>query len=132
MRIGEAAQKLGCSTHLLRHWEDVGVLVPNRTASGHRDYREHHLDTAKLIHLCQHAGLSLDEITHLMSQNRDTQAELISAKRAALTTRIETLISAEHFLQHIGECVHPVVSDCPECRSFASTSPVRNVMTRNT
>ncbi|MEU8138941.1 MerR family DNA-binding transcriptional regulator, partial [Streptodolium elevatio] len=28
LRIGEAAERLGVSTHLLRHWETAGVITP--------------------------------------------------------------------------------------------------------
>lgn len=37
-RIAGAADQLGVATHVLRHWEDVGVIVPERLSSGHRVY----------------------------------------------------------------------------------------------
>ena len=37
-RIGDAAATLAVATHVLRHWEDVGLLRPRRLSSGHRAY----------------------------------------------------------------------------------------------
>ena len=49
MRIGDAAARLGIEPHVLRYWEEAGVLVPRRLRSGHRDYDEDSLGHARLI-----------------------------------------------------------------------------------
>jgi DNA-binding transcriptional MerR regulator len=41
--IGAVAENFGLATHVLRHWESVGLLTPERDAAGHRRYREHDL-----------------------------------------------------------------------------------------
>ncbi|MFJ6456207.1 MerR family DNA-binding transcriptional regulator [Paenarthrobacter sp. NPDC091669] len=38
MRIGELATKTSVSVRSLRYYEQQGLLKPQRTASGHRDY----------------------------------------------------------------------------------------------
>ena len=40
MRIGEFATLTGISERSLRHYEDAGLLVPDRAANGYRDYDE--------------------------------------------------------------------------------------------
>lgn len=38
MQIGELAKRTGVSARALRHYEDRGLLVPERTSGGYREY----------------------------------------------------------------------------------------------
>jgi len=38
LSISEAAKLKGVSTSTLRRWETEGILIPERTANGHRRY----------------------------------------------------------------------------------------------
>ncbi|WP_203907195.1 MerR family transcriptional regulator [Rhizocola hellebori] len=38
--IGELAQQFGLPTHVLRHWESMGLLEPSRDGIGQRRYGE--------------------------------------------------------------------------------------------
>ena len=49
MRIGEFAQQAGVSPRSLRHYEEAGLLVPERTSAGYRDYRPEDLDVVARI-----------------------------------------------------------------------------------
>lgn len=49
MQIGELATLTGVSTRALRHYEDTGVLVPDRTSSGYRTYS--HADILRVEHI---------------------------------------------------------------------------------
>lgn len=120
VRIGDAAAALGLATHGLRHWEDVGVLVPARSSSGHRVYDEERLARARLIQVCQRAGLSLNEIRHLGTAVQPDRINLIQEKRADIATRMAALSRADGFLKHVLECRHPMVSECPDCATFSS------------
>lgn len=40
MQIGELATVTGVSTRALRHYEETGVLIPERISSGYRSYTE--------------------------------------------------------------------------------------------
>lgn len=50
--IGKAAEKLGVSNSTLRVWEEKGILIPERTPTGHRRYRtsqiEHFLSSQEV------------------------------------------------------------------------------------
>jgi MerR family transcriptional regulator, copper efflux regulator len=120
MRIGEAAVRLGTASHVLRHWEDEGLLRPGRTAGGDRVYDTETLTRARLIVLCRRAQLSLAEIRDLFGAPADRRAEQVAAKRAELAERISRLTTADRFLAHTLECRHPAVNDCPECSAFAN------------
>ena len=62
MKIGEASRRVGVDDHVLRHWHDLGVVVPDRAASGHRLYTEEHIRRIRIVQACQSVGMSLAEI----------------------------------------------------------------------
>ena len=124
-RIGDAAATLAVATHVLRHWEDVGLLRPRRLSSGHRAYDEQTIGQARMIQICQQAGLSLAEIKELARRDRKNRIALIESKRAQIAQQVSSLRLADKFLAHVGHCEHAVISECPECS--AMTSPGRRV-----
>lgn len=117
--VGAAAAAVGVESHVLRHWEDVGVLVPLRSASGHRRYDDELLTRARLVRLCQHAGLALAEIRELRAADRDTRIGMITTRLERIRADVSRLQRAEQFLTHVVTCVHPMVSECPDCAAFA-------------
>ncbi|MEK2472425.1 MULTISPECIES: MerR family transcriptional regulator [Streptomyces] len=118
MKIGDAAAALGIETHVLRHWESVGLLAPPRSRSGHRSYDEHALNHARLIQILQRAGLSLDQIRQLGSSAHEERLALIAARRAETRDRIALLQATDQFLAHLAACSHPIIAECPECSDF--------------
>ena len=121
-RIGDAAVTLGVAPHVLRHWEDVGLLRPRRLSSGHRAYDEQTIGQARMIQICQRAGLSLAEIKELGVRDRGNRVALIESKRAQIAQQVSSLWLADKFLAHLGHCEHPVISECPECSTLTGQS----------
>lgn len=119
--VGAAAAAVGVESHVLRHWEDVGVLVPLRSASGHRRYDDELLARARLVRLLQQAGLALAEIRALRAADRDGRIDLIATTLERIRTDISRLQRAEQFLSHVVTCVHPLVSECPDCAVIAQS-----------
>jgi MerR family transcriptional regulator, copper efflux regulator len=60
MTIGEIAQRFGLPTHVLRHWESVGLLAPTRAVAGRRRYDRDHLYRVAVILRAKEAGFGLD------------------------------------------------------------------------
>jgi DNA-binding transcriptional MerR regulator len=118
MKIGDAAALLGVTTHVLRHWEDIGLLSPRRQSSGHRVYDDQIIGQARLIQIGQRAGLSLAEIGELAAGERVDRIGLVNAKRTRIAEHIANLELADRFLAHLVHCVHPVISDCLECSAL--------------
>lgn len=121
-RIGDAAAMLGIESHVLRHWEDMGLLHPPRSASGHRVYNDELLTRARLIRVCQRAGMSLAEIGALATADMPRRAELVAAKRAEIHGAVEQLHRADAFLEHLLACRHPIASECAQCSDFAAAT----------
>lgn len=120
LRIGDAAVKVGVDAHVLRHWESVGLLHPQRSSTGHRRYDAQTLDQARLIRTLRRAGLSLRRIGELGLSGRDGQLAIVAAERAKLQRRIELFEATDRFLAHIAQCRHPIIAECPQCVSFAT------------
>lgn len=119
--ISTAATRIGVATHVLRHWEDVGVLVPPRTATGHRRYDEELVTRGRLIRLCQRAGLSLADIGCLYRSGYDERIAIIDVNRKRIAAVIAQLQQAEQFLTHTLRCAHPLISECPKCTKFCTS-----------
>jgi DNA-binding transcriptional MerR regulator len=121
-RIGDAAATLEVAPHILRHWENVGLLRPGRLSSGHRAYDDQTIGQARMIQICQRAGLSLAEIKELGIRDRGNRVALIESKRAQIAQQVSSLRLADKFLAHIADCEHPVISECPECSALTGRS----------
>lgn len=119
MRIAEAAEQLGVDTHVLRHWDAMGVVVPHRLPSGHRDYDANLVDRARLVQVCQAAGFSLTEIRELGHLTTPGRVDRLIARREQVRDQIRALRRAERLLTHVVTCTHPIISDCPDCSRIA-------------
>ncbi|SDS79737.1 DNA-binding transcriptional regulator, MerR family [Brevibacterium sandarakinum] len=119
MKIGQAADELGVATHVLRHWEDEGVVVPGRSATGHRLYAAEHLARCRIVLSCQGAGMSLAEIRSVLHRGDAGRADVIGARISAIRAQRASLDSAEKFLLHVRQCRHDLMTRCSECSEYA-------------
>lgn len=63
MHIGEVATRTDLSLRSLRHWEEVGLIVPSgRTGGGFRLYTEADVEKILVIRRMKPLGFSLDEM----------------------------------------------------------------------
>lgn len=58
VQIGEFARRAGVSARALRHYEEQGLLRPERTHGGYREYADSDLVTVRRIRRMMQAGLS--------------------------------------------------------------------------
>ena len=120
MRISAAADLVGVPTHVLRHWEDEGVLAPSRSGTNQREFSTQQVDAARIVHRLREAGVGLAQIRELLPAQRSRRSELLSAEADRLERSAIQSAAAARFLRHVGRCRHPVIEDCPECRSYAT------------
>lgn len=66
MKIGELSKRTGVSIRMLRYYETEGLLGPQRTASGYRDYGPVDEQTVGRIKLLGAAGMTLDTIRQFL------------------------------------------------------------------
>lgn len=116
--IGEAATELGVEAHVLRHWEDVGVLTVRRDANGYRRYDDDAVRQARTVLRLRRVGLSLPEVAAAMAPTKSAAQATVRAKIAALEEDVARARQAIVFLQHTVECRHRYLDDCPDCATF--------------
>src|ERR1700761_8139029 len=62
LKIGQVADHFGLPTHVLRHWDSVGLLSPARVEGDRRRYTRDDLFRVASIVNAKQAGLSLPDI----------------------------------------------------------------------
>lgn len=91
--IGELAELAGVSTRTLRHYESLGLLVPQRAHNGYRSYSEADAKTLAQIQAMKLCGLPLATIKQLI-QAAPSPAEIykeLTAHLHALRAQGESL-----------------------------------------
>jgi len=97
MLISEVARRSGVPTKTLRYYEEIGLLRPQRTPSGYRDYDERVFDRLTFIRSAQALGLSLAEIRGIVSLRDNGEApcahvtQLLEDRSAAIARTIREL-----------------------------------------
>lgn len=113
MHIGELAEKTTLSLRTIRHYDQIGLLVPaGRSESGYRLYTDDDLGRLLLIRRMKPLGYSLDQMADLLraidsASNPGFSGE--SARRALSDFRVdaeqrraqlaEQLDAAEEFIE---------------------------------
>jgi DNA-binding transcriptional MerR regulator len=97
MLISEVARRSGVPPKTLRYYEEIGLLRPERTPSGYREYDERIFDRLAFIRSAQALGLSLAEIRGIVSlrDNGETPcahvAQLLKDRSAEIARTIREL-----------------------------------------
>ncbi|MFD3745558.1 MerR family transcriptional regulator [Nocardia sp. NPDC058633] len=117
--IGAVAARFGLATHVLRHWEDRGLLYPPRDSAGRRHYRSADIDTIAMIVLGKKAGLSLDDLAVLFvrAPDRGTRRDVLEAHRDRLADKIARTRAALDTVTHVLECDAEDFRTCPHFRA---------------
>lgn len=122
MKIGELAQRTDTSRRLLRYYEEQGLIVPERSANGYRDYDPRYVDRVQQIRSLLGAGLStriIKQILPCLDKPRsihfpDATPEMLAllhTERDKLTERIDVLTrnrdAMNEYLAEVERCKAP-------------------------
>ncbi|WP_217143858.1 MerR family transcriptional regulator [Streptomyces sp. AC627_RSS907] len=106
MRIGKVAEGAGVSVRALRYYEEQGLVIADRSPSGHRQYPESAIERVKFIQLLYSAGLSSKAILQLLpfldtlvAAPRMTQR--LKEERDRIRTQIDDLTRAHDRLDEL-------------------------------
>ena len=105
MQIGEVATRVGLSLRTIRHWDEVGLVVPSeRSAGGFRLYTEADIERLALVKTLKPLDFSLEQMRELLAtidglendpgEDGELTAELtgrLAVFRAAADSRVEAL-----------------------------------------
>lgn len=114
--IGELAARFGLATHVLRHWEDAGLLLPARDPAGRRRYGADEVVRVAAIIANQAAGLSLEQIRTLFDVEATGRRELLEQHLAELERRRVEIEVAREVTEHALHCTAHDVTTCPRFR----------------
>lgn len=119
-RIGELAERFDLPTHVLRHWEDQGLLVPDRDSAGRRRYRESDAYRVAAILANKAAGMSLDQIRVLLDGSATDRRTILTAHLEELEQRIAAIERSQHMTEHALDCRAHDIAACPNFRANVS------------
>lgn len=111
--VGQLAERFDLETHVLRHWEDKGLLRPARDSGGRRVYGEDDAYRVATILASKASGMSLDQIRTLVDATTDGRREALRAHLAELDQRQADLERSRHLTQHALECRAHDITTCP-------------------
>ena len=118
MTIGQVADHFGLPTHVLRHWESVGLLSPARVEGDRRRYTRDDLFRVASIVNAKQAGLSLPDIrAFLAACDPAARKDVLRRNQRALQARMAALRSALDLLEAGLNCPHEDIVTCPNYRA---------------
>jgi DNA-binding transcriptional MerR regulator len=114
MAIGQVADHFGLPAHVLRHWESVGLLSPERVEGGRRRYTRDDLFRLASILRAKQAGLSLPDIRAFLATGEPVaRKDVLRRNQRALQARMAALQSALDLLEAGLKCTHDDIATCP-------------------
>ena len=114
MTIGQVAGRFGLPTHVLRHWESVGLLSPARVEGDRRRYTSDDLFRVASILRLKEAGLPLPDIrAFLGAREPAARKEVLRRNHRALQARMAALRAASELLEAGLKCSHEDIVTCP-------------------
>jgi DNA-binding transcriptional MerR regulator len=118
--IGELATRFDLPTHVLRHWEDEGLLAPARDTAGRRRYVEADAYRIAAIVANKAAGMSLEQVRSLLDASAEDRRTALEQHLADLAARVAAIERSQQMTEHALECRAHDVAQCPNFRNHVS------------
>ena len=114
LTIGQLAARFGLATHVLRHWEDVGLITPDERVNGRRRYGAWQAARVATILLTKEAGFRLDQIKAILdAPDGPARKELLRRHRDELDRRLAGIEASRQMVQHAIDCPEEDFTRCP-------------------
>jgi len=133
LTIGRFADATGLTAKALRHYDEIGLLVPARVDpdNGYRYYDAEQIEDAVAIRRLRALELPLDEIKDMLDGGPDTVRDRLAAHgyRVAEEARDKQslLIELSALVEGGGEALAVTIRDVPELRLAATIRHLRLV-----
>jgi DNA-binding transcriptional MerR regulator len=118
LNIGAFAMLTGLSIDALRHYDEIGLLLPAEVdvATSYRRYRLEQVPAAKRIRALRAVDLPIDEIRAVVDADDERTRAALRAHRARLGERSRTLADTIETLDDYIENGVPMKQTTPPCR----------------
>jgi MerR family copper efflux transcriptional regulator len=115
MTIGELAAHFGLATHVLRHWEAVGLLTPAARVNGRRRYQQADVARVAMIVRGKEAGFGLAQLREMFeAPDPQSRRAVVERHHAALERRIAERQAAMAMVEHVLDCHVGDFAQCPD------------------
>ena len=123
LAIGELAARFGLATHVLRHWESMGLLSPERLSSGRRVYTEDHVIKVAMIVRSKAGGLSLTQMRDILEPSAGAERRRVLTEHLdELDQRIAEIQSSRAIIEHVLQCPKTDFMHCPDFREIVAAA----------
>lgn len=116
--IGQVAEPFGLPTNVLRHWESVGLLTPERDRAGRRWFGRDDVTRIAVIQRSKAAGMTLEQIGNLLDAGAPGRHVLLEEHVAELDRRMEEVRVSREMTLHALSCRAHDVTTCPHFRGY--------------
>src|SRR5690606_38911971 len=132
MKIGQLAQRTGCTVETIRYYEQANLLpAPSRSDGNYRIYTEHHAERLTFIRNCRALDMTQDEIRELPRIKDENGRDcgdidiLLDEHIGHVRRRSEELSALQAQLQSLrASCAqHLPVQECGILRGLADPLP---------
>ncbi|WP_407358558.1 MerR family transcriptional regulator [Microbacterium sp. LTA6] len=115
--VGDVATRFGLPTNVLRHWEAVGLLRPERDAAGRRRFGEDDVVRIAVIQRSKAAGMSLEQIGVLLDDGSAGRHQVLQEHLDDLDRRMEEMRRSREMTEHAMRCRSHDIATCPRFRA---------------
>ncbi|HWK76426.1 MULTISPECIES: helix-turn-helix domain-containing protein [unclassified Microbacterium] len=115
--VGDVAERFDLPTNVLRHWETVGLLHPERDSAGRRRYGEDEVVRIAIIQRSKRAGMTLEQIGVLLDDGRSGRHEVLHAHLDDLDKRMLEMQRSREMTEHALRCRAHDITTCPRFRA---------------
>jgi MerR family copper efflux transcriptional regulator len=129
MNIGTAAERSGLPAKTIRYYEEIGLLKPDRTDNGYRDYSTADVHKLRFLQRSRSLGFSVEECRQLLSLYEDKAREsadvkaIAEAKLAEIDRKLAELAGLRDMLHHlVDNCHGDHRPDCPIIDGLSGTT----------
>ena len=119
MNIGEASGRSGLPAKTIRYYENIGLIRPDRSDNGYRDYRADDVHKLRFLHRSRGLGFSVEECRQLLALYEDKSRasadvkDIASTKLVEIDRKIRELTELRRTLEHLVHACHG--NERPDC-----------------
>lgn len=132
MNIGEASANSGLPAKTIRYYEDIGLISPDRTDNGYRDFSETHMHKLAFLSRARGLGFTIEDCRTLLSLYEDTDRASADVKTMArvhldkMEHKIQELEAMQATLSElVNKCHGDDRPDCPILQGLAGESKAK-------
>lgn len=111
--IGELASVTGVAVSALRHYDELGVVIPAERIGGKRYFTTDTIGRVNFVRRAQQFGFTLVEIRDMLDESTDRARELGARKIEELRARQAELATMIELLEEVMTCGCEAVANCP-------------------